>query len=96
VLFHDLRGFQELMFGAYVRNAMFFATLPYYLAQKMRRGGPLDSQGSDVSETESTLSSDTALGRKPGREAPRVTPNRARLGSVPAMVMSSVCGPDQR
>jgi hypothetical protein len=42
VLFHDLRGYQELMFGAYVRNAMFFATLPYYLAQKMRhnRHGP--------------------------------------------------------
>ena len=46
--FRDLRGCQELMFGAYVRNAMLFATLPYYLAQKMRRGH-FGSHGSDVS-----------------------------------------------
>jgi hypothetical protein len=41
VLFRDLRGYQELMFGAYVRNAMLFATLPYYLAPKMRHGNDL-------------------------------------------------------
>jgi hypothetical protein len=51
--FRDLRGYQELVFGAYVRNAMFFATLPYYLAQKMRRRR-LDSHGSDVSEPPSS------------------------------------------
>jgi hypothetical protein len=79
VLPPDLRGYQELMFGACVRNAMFFATLPYYVAQKVRRGR-LGSHGSDVSETESPLSSQTALGRKPSREAARITPERARLG----------------
>jgi hypothetical protein len=30
--FGDLRDFQELMLRAYVRNMMFFATLPYHLA----------------------------------------------------------------
>jgi len=50
VLSRDLRGYQELVFGAYVRNAMFFATLPYYVARKMRHGR-LGSQGSDVLET---------------------------------------------
>jgi hypothetical protein len=64
VLSRDLRGYQELVFGAYVRNAMFFATLPYYVARKMRHGR-LGSQGSDVLETGSALSGDTALGRKP-------------------------------
>ena len=34
MLFRDLRGYQGLVFGAYVCNAMFFATLPHYLAQK--------------------------------------------------------------
>ena len=33
----DLREFQELMFRAYVRNMMFLATLPYHVAQEMRR-----------------------------------------------------------
>ena len=65
--FRDLRGYQELMFGAYVRNAMLFATLPYYLAQKMSRGR-FGSHASDVSEPRSSLSSDTALGRKRNRE----------------------------
>ena len=50
MLSRDLRGYQELMFGACVRNAMFFATLPYYVARKMRHGR-LGSQGSDVLET---------------------------------------------
>jgi hypothetical protein len=80
VPFRDLRAYQELMFGAYVRNAMFFATLPYYLGQKMRRGR-LGSHGSDVSEPPSSLSSDTALGRKRNREVARVTSNPARLGT---------------
>ncbi len=35
--FHDLRDFQDLMLRAYVRNLMFFATLPYHLAGDMRR-----------------------------------------------------------
>ena len=34
--FDDLRDFRELMFRAYVRNLMFFATLPYHLATEMR------------------------------------------------------------
>jgi hypothetical protein len=95
VLFRDLRGYQELMLGACVRNTMLFATLPYYMAQKMRRGR-LDSHRSDVSETVSTLSSDTALGRKPSREAARTTPNRARLGVYRRGVTSSVRQPDRR
>ena len=33
----DLRGFQELMFRAYVRNMMFLATLPYHMAREMLR-----------------------------------------------------------
>ena len=73
MLSRDLRGYQELMFGACVRNAMFFATLPYYVARKMRHGR-LGSQGSDVLETGSALSGDTALGRKPSREAARTAP----------------------
>ena len=74
MLSRDLRGYHELMFGACVRNAMFFATLPYYVARKMRHGR-LGSQGSDVLETGSALSGDTALGRKPNREAARTAPN---------------------
>jgi hypothetical protein len=56
VLSRDLRGFQEFMFGACVRNAMFFAILPYYVARKMRQGR-LGSPGSDVSETAPAISS---------------------------------------
>jgi hypothetical protein len=95
VLFRDLRGYQELMFGVCVRNAMFFATLPYYVAQKMRQGR-FGSHGSDVSETAPTLSSDTAFGRKPGREAVRTAPNppTTRYGSE--RLTTSVPWPDQR
>ena len=32
-----LLDFQELMFRVYVRNVMFFATLPYYAEQECRR-----------------------------------------------------------
>ena len=35
----DLLDIQDLMLRAYVRNAMFLATLPYHLAQEMRRNG---------------------------------------------------------
>ena len=35
--FHGPLNFLELMFRAYVRNMMFSATLPYHLAQDMRR-----------------------------------------------------------
>jgi hypothetical protein len=95
VLFRDLRGYQELVFGAYVRNAMFFATLPYYLAQKMRRDR-FGSHASDVSEPRSPLSSDTALGRKRNSEVARVTSNPARLDYLPRRVTTSVYQPDQR
>jgi hypothetical protein len=33
----DLRGFQELMFRAEVRNRMFLAALPYHMAQRSSR-----------------------------------------------------------
>jgi len=78
------------VFGAYVRNAMFFATLPYYVARKMRHGR-LGSQGSDVLETGSALSGDTALGRKPNREAARTAPNRPTTQYVPKRLPTSQC-----
>jgi hypothetical protein len=93
--YRDLRGYQELMFGACVRNAMLFATLPYYSARKMRRGR-LGSHGSDVSETPSSLSSGTALGRKRNSEVARITSNPARLGYFAERVPTSVHRPDQR
>jgi hypothetical protein len=34
--FHDLHNLHERVFHVYVRNVMFFATLPLYLAQEMR------------------------------------------------------------
>jgi hypothetical protein len=34
--FLNLHEVQQLMLRAYVRNVMFFATLPYYVAQEMR------------------------------------------------------------
>jgi hypothetical protein len=90
VLSRDLRGYQELMFGACVRNAMFFATLPYYVARKMRHGR-LGSQGSDILETGSALSGDTALGRKPNREAARPAPNPPTTQYVPKRLPTSQC-----
>ena len=33
--FPNLHDFQQQMLRAYVRNAMFFATLPFYLEQEM-------------------------------------------------------------
>jgi hypothetical protein len=33
---HDLHDFQERMFHLYVRNVMFFASFPYYVAAEMR------------------------------------------------------------
>jgi hypothetical protein len=36
MIFGDPRDFHELMLRAYVRNMMFFATLPYHLATEMR------------------------------------------------------------
>jgi hypothetical protein len=88
VLFRDLRGYQELMFGAYVRNTMFFATLPYYVAQKMRHSR-LGSQGSDVSETASALERDRALDGKPSRETARTAPNPRTTRYVPERLPTS-------
>jgi hypothetical protein len=82
VLFRDFRGYQQLMFGACVRNAMLFATFPYYVTRKMRQGR-LGSHGSTVSETGSALSSDRSLGRKPSREAARSAPNPPTTRYVP-------------
>ena len=50
--FHDLHDFQDVMFRAYVRNVMFFAALPYHLAQEMRR----DLTAEGASETTSCRS----------------------------------------
>ena len=45
----ELCEFQELMFRAYVRNVMLFATLPYHIAQEIRRDRSDDRGG--TSET---------------------------------------------
>jgi hypothetical protein len=86
VLFRDFRGYQELMFGACVRNAMLFATFPYYVTRKTV-GSVV--RGSDVSETGSALSSDTALGGKPSREAARTAPNPRTTRYVPERLSTS-------
>jgi hypothetical protein len=39
MILHDLSDLQEVTFRACVRDLMFFATLPFYLAQEMRREG---------------------------------------------------------
>ena len=38
-MFGDLREFQDLMFRAYVRHVMLFATFPYHVAREMGRNG---------------------------------------------------------
>jgi hypothetical protein len=38
---------QDIMFRAYVRNMMFFATLPYHVAQEMRRHGACEAGTQD-------------------------------------------------
>ena len=95
MLFRDFRGYQQLMFGACVRNAMFFATFPYYVTRKMRQGR-LGSHGSAVSETGSALSSDTSLGRKPSREAARSALNPPDSVRAEEAADLSIRQPDQR
>jgi hypothetical protein len=38
-MFGDLRELQDLVFRAYVRHVMLFATFPYHVAQEMSRNG---------------------------------------------------------
>jgi hypothetical protein len=95
VLSRDLRGFQELMFGACVRNAMFFAILPYYVARKMRQRC-LGNPGSDVSETAPARTSDTAVARRPRREAARTAPNSPTTRYWSGRLTTSMRRPDQR
>jgi hypothetical protein len=42
-MFGDLREFQDLVFRAYVRHVMLFATFPYHVAQEMRCTGASDA-----------------------------------------------------
>jgi hypothetical protein len=91
VLSRDLCGYQELMFGASVRNAM----LPYYVARKMRQCC-LGNPGSDVSETAPALTSDTAVARRPRREAARTAPNSPTTRYWSGRLTTSMRRPDQR
>jgi hypothetical protein len=43
MMFGDLRELQDLVFRAYVRHVMLFATFPYRLAQEMRRNDALSA-----------------------------------------------------
>jgi hypothetical protein len=91
VLSRDLCGYQELMFGASVRNAM----LPYYVARKMRQRC-LGNPGSDVSETAPARTSDTAVARRPRREAARTAPNSPTTRYWSGRLTTSMRRPDQR
>jgi hypothetical protein len=52
MIFRELREFQELMFRACVRNVMLLATLPYHIAQEMRRdrGHARGAEGSEADD----------------------------------------------
>jgi len=62
--FPDLHDFQLLMLRACVRNAMFFVTLPFYLAQETHPV-PARSRG----QTSSAPQDDRASGGGPGRQS---------------------------
>jgi hypothetical protein len=61
--FPDLHDFQLLMLRAYVRNAMFFATLPFYLAQEPH---PVPARSRRTSQTSSVLRDDRVPEGGPG------------------------------
>ena len=67
--FPNLHDVQQLMLRAYVRNVMFFATLPFYLAQEMR---PVPERSRRAGQTSSAPRDGRALaggrGRQPGSE----------------------------
>jgi hypothetical protein len=52
---NDFLDFQEVTFRAYVRNVMFFATLPYYLTQQIRRNPAWDADGARTSDPSSVV-----------------------------------------
>jgi hypothetical protein len=52
---NDLLDFQEVMFRAYVRNVIFFATLPYYVTQQIHRHQALDAAAAEATESPSVV-----------------------------------------
>ena len=46
---NDFLDLQEVMFRAYVRNVIFFATLPYHLTQEMHRDHAEDADDARTS-----------------------------------------------
>jgi hypothetical protein len=50
-----LLGFQEVVFRAHVRNLIFFATLPYYLAQQIHSNYAWDADGARTSDPSSVI-----------------------------------------
>jgi hypothetical protein len=52
---NDLLDFQEVVFRATVRNVIFCATLPYYVAQQMQRHHALDSAAAEAAESTSVV-----------------------------------------
>ena len=47
---NDFLDFQEVIFRAYVRNLIFFGTLPYYLTQQIHRNHAWDADGVRTSD----------------------------------------------
>ena len=82
MLFRDFRGYQELMFGACVRNAMFFATFPYYVSGKCATVGSVVRPQTFWKQGQ-RYRAIRALGRKPSREAARTAPNPRTTRYVP-------------
>jgi hypothetical protein len=52
---NDFLEFQEVMFRTYVRNVIFFATLPYYLTQQLHRNHGWDGDGARASDPSSIV-----------------------------------------
>jgi hypothetical protein len=48
--FNAVLDFQEVMFRAYVRNLIFFATLPCYVTQQIRRNHAWDADDTRTSD----------------------------------------------
>jgi hypothetical protein len=52
---NDFLDFQEVIFRAYVRNLIFFATLPYYLMQQIHRNHAWDADGARTPDPSSIV-----------------------------------------
>jgi hypothetical protein len=52
---NDFLDFQEVIFRAYARNLVFFATLPYFLTQQIHRNHAWDADGAETSDPSSIV-----------------------------------------